>query len=319
MTLLTIGIPTYNSADFLSESLGKIREQLTNCGNEVQVLICDNASTDNTEEIAHEFTTADPLRFKYVRHSSNLGMDQNFWSVISMADGQYVHIHADDDFYTPGALERLLAVLKSRDFDAVVLSNNYLNTLNGRIMPNTEESDDILCERDGEKFFLNESLKTLCVTNIVVNRERSLAIPNIERYYGCNWLHIAILTELVKPESSTYIFSYRDPIMTVRLGNQKWLDREGGIAYFYSALVLFKSLTARGYSKRVFDHFKLLFTPLVMNGGALNFTSVWKNLDYCVKFLSIFGDSPIKYLGFCARLLMKKHRPFFTGWEKMGM
>jgi len=319
MTKLTIGIPTFNSCDFLRETIENILSQIRDVAG-VELLICDNHSEDGTQNLVEDFVQNYPDTIKYIRHETNLGVDRNFWSIIENASGEFVHLHGDDDYYTANGVKRMLDKINTyADLDAILLSNNFLNTLNGKILPNKELGvDDVMCKKDGEKFYLHGELKLLTLSNVVVRRTGCLQITDIEKYFGCQWLHVAILTRLVNPASSVYIFNYKEPIMTVRIGNQKWLEKEGAVQLYYQLLLVLRGLNKVSYKHKVFEHMKTLLLPLVNNGGRINFTKVSMNVFYCLKFFKFYYNMPKQYVLFCLRLLLKKHRPFFEGWESIG-
>lgn len=318
MKKLTIGIPTYNSCNYLKETIDIALDQIKLLDN-VELLICDNASSDGTQLLVEEYVKVFPDVIRYIRHQSNLGVDKNFWSVIKHARGEYVHLLADDDYYTKNSIERILDKVSICDFDAILLSNNFLNTLNGKVIRNEEsQTEDILCNANGEKFFLCENLKTLCLSNVIVKRLKCLEISDVEKYFGCQWLHIALLTEIIKPISTTYIFNFKEPLVTVRIGNQKWLEKDGAIDFYYKALEVFSNLKNAGYKDSVFENIKKSFIPLILNGGKINFNKTYMNLFYCMKFLKFYYNMPKQYIFFCMLLVFKKHRPFFDGWENIG-
>ena len=315
---LTIGIPTFNSCSYLKECIDLILNQIRFL-DDVELLICDNFSDDGTQILIEEYIQKFPCVIRYVRHQTNLGMDRNFWSVIKNAKGEFVHFHADDDFYTPNGVKRILDKIRIHaTLDAILLSNNYLNTCNGKIIQNEElGTKDVLCESAGEKFWLNENLKVLCLSNIVIKRSKCLELTSIEKYFGCQWLHVALLTKIIKPTSTAYIFNFNEPVVTVRLGNQKWLEKDGAVVFYYKALLVFYSLKNAGYEDRVFEHIKLLFLPLVLNGNRINFNKTRMNIFYCLRFFKFYYNMPRQYVLFCINLLFRKHRSFFEGWENV--
>ena len=317
--ILTIGIPTFNSCNYLKESIDLILNQIRSL-DDLEILICDNSSDDGTQILIEEYILKFPDTIRYIRHQANLGMDRNFWSVIENAEGKFVHLLADDDFYTPNGVKRILERINSHDnLDAILLSNNYLNTCNGKIITNVEScTEDVLCESDGEKFWLNENLKSLCLSNIVVKRSKCLVISDIEKYFGSQWLHVALLTQIVKSASTSYIFNFKEPVVTVRIGNQKWLEKDGAIAFYYNVLLIFSGLKNAGYNDLVFEHIKKIFLPLVLNGGRIKFVRPYMNIFYCLQFFKFYYNMPGRYALFCLKLLLQKHRPFFEGWEKIG-
>jgi len=55
MFKLTIAIPTYNGARYIREALDSIISQLDDIDEEVEIVISDNASTDQTPEIIENY------------------------------------------------------------------------------------------------------------------------------------------------------------------------------------------------------------------------------------------------------------------------
>lgn len=313
--ILTIGIPTFNAIFYLEECIDKIliNKDLLN---QIEILVCDNASSDDTEKVMREYALKYPNTIRYIQHESNLGMDRNFWSCIQNASGEFVHLLGDDDFYRENGLKRLLSLLNERgEVDAICLSNNYLNTLNGKLIENKENVvDDIFC-KTGEEFFLSENLKTLTLSNIVVKKSKCLAIENIEKLFETNWLHLGLLTEIIEKDSFTYIFNFNNPIVTVRLGNQRWLENDGAIYYYYYALLVYSNLKNK-YDGKVFHHIKTLFLQLLFSGSRINYHSTVKNIQYSIKFFKFYYDQPLNYIKFSLKLILLKHKHFFEGWEK---
>lgn len=318
MLRLTIGIPTYNSHNYLKETIDKALEQIQFLDG-IELLICDNASDDGTHVLVEEYIRKFPSLIRYIRHQSNLGMDRNFWSVIQNANGEFVHLLSDDDYYTKNGVQRILKVLDNHNLDAVLLSNNYLNIINGKFIQNKELGEhDVVGQLNGENFYLQDNLKMLCLSNVVFNTVKCLEIKDIDKYFGCQWLHVAILTEIIKSTSNFYIFNYKSPVVTVRIGNQKWLENDGAIVYFYKVLNIFSSLRNKDFDACVFENVKKIFLPLILNGGRLNFRKIHLNLYYCIKFFKFYYNMPKMYVLFCLKLVLMRHRHFFEGWEKVG-
>lgn len=72
--LLTICIPTYNRAYFLEEVLASVCAQLNeDVLKYVNIVISDNASPDNTTEIAEKYVSKYPDNIEYFRNGENIG------------------------------------------------------------------------------------------------------------------------------------------------------------------------------------------------------------------------------------------------------
>ena len=87
-------VPTYNRIEKLQVAIKKIQEQTyTN----LEIIISDNCSNDNTQIICKELQKEDK-RIKYFRHPFNQGPTANFEFVRKQASGKYFLWHGDDDY-----------------------------------------------------------------------------------------------------------------------------------------------------------------------------------------------------------------------------
>ncbi len=103
MVPITIGVPVYNGADLLDESLACLARQTFR---DFQALIFDNASTDGTGEIAKAWAARD-ARFHYIRQPTNVGGIANFRDALLAADTPWFMWRADDDLSADDFVETL--------------------------------------------------------------------------------------------------------------------------------------------------------------------------------------------------------------------
>lgn len=103
---VTIGVPVYNGAGTLRASLECLRTQTYR---DIEVIISDNASTDESAEIAQEFVDSDP-RFRLVRRETNIGPAPNFFSLLELARTELFMWRADDDWSEPDYVEKLVGL-----------------------------------------------------------------------------------------------------------------------------------------------------------------------------------------------------------------
>jgi len=99
--LVSICIPTYNSAKFLRESLDSIVKQ-TYLNKEI--IVSDNASTDGSEEIIKEYVKK--YKVKYYKNEKNIGAEANFTRCIELANGEFIAIYHSDDLYMLNIIQR---------------------------------------------------------------------------------------------------------------------------------------------------------------------------------------------------------------------
>ena len=105
--VVTIGVPVFNGARFLPRALDALLAQESVA---VEILVSDNASTDDSARIADGYAARDP-RVKVMRSAENAGVERNFARVLAAASGTYFMWAACDDWWAPGFVSRLAAAL----------------------------------------------------------------------------------------------------------------------------------------------------------------------------------------------------------------
>ncbi|MCW2349284.1 MULTISPECIES: glycosyltransferase [unclassified Sphingobium] len=122
---LSICISTYNRAGWLGVNLKNIFSQLPNPSEEIEILVVDNTSTDNTSEIVRPYL--DRQDFRYLRNLKNVGMLGNLTVTAHEARGDYIWILGDDDLTRADAIDRVLRALKDHP-DVALVYPNYAYT-----------------------------------------------------------------------------------------------------------------------------------------------------------------------------------------------
>jgi Glycosyl transferase family 2 len=116
MAAVTVGLPVYNGARYLPSALAALAAQTYR---DLEIVISDNCSTDETEEICRAFAAQDE-RVRYIRRAENRGAAWNFNSVVTASSSPYFKWAAADDVLAPTCIERCVEVLDETD-DSVVL------------------------------------------------------------------------------------------------------------------------------------------------------------------------------------------------------
>lgn len=126
--LVTIGMPTYNGAGYLAQSLDSLLDQdYPNW----ELVISDNCSTDDTERIARSYAEAHP-QIRYVRSPINRGAVANFNRVLELARGPYFAFAADHDLWAPTFLSRCVSVLEASPQSVLAYGQTTLTSMDGR-------------------------------------------------------------------------------------------------------------------------------------------------------------------------------------------
>jgi GT2 family glycosyltransferase len=106
--LVSIGVPVYNGERFVRQALDSLLGQTYQ---HLEVVICDNASTDRTEAICREYALKD-ARIRYHRNETNIGVTPNFRRVLELSAGEYFMWASVDDRKPPTTVSNCLEALQ---------------------------------------------------------------------------------------------------------------------------------------------------------------------------------------------------------------
>jgi glycosyltransferase involved in cell wall biosynthesis len=125
---VSVGLPVYNGERYLEESiLAVLGQTLT----DLELVICDNASTDGTEAICRRYAALDG-RIRYQRNVENIGGQRNHLRVFELSRGHYFRWAAHDDLIASEFLERCVGVLDSDDRYVLAFSRfDVINEVGG--------------------------------------------------------------------------------------------------------------------------------------------------------------------------------------------
>jgi glycosyltransferase involved in cell wall biosynthesis len=124
--LVTIGIPSYQSADFIAEA---VSSALSQDFTDLEVVVVDDASTDGTLEVLAGF---DDPRLRVLVNDGNVGPGRNWNRVLEEARGRYVKVMGCDDVLLPGSVSAQVGVLEADSGVVIVTGPRILVTENGR-------------------------------------------------------------------------------------------------------------------------------------------------------------------------------------------
>lgn len=144
---ISVGMFVYNGGESISQAITSILSQTFK---EFELIISDNASTDETDAICREFAAKD-TRIRYIRQERNLGAEANCLFVLDAAVGEYFMWAAHDDVRSPEYLEVNLEYLSAHpDY---VASTSPVQFMGGR--PDSfKMGDRSLDQENAEERFL---------------------------------------------------------------------------------------------------------------------------------------------------------------------
>jgi glycosyltransferase involved in cell wall biosynthesis len=109
MPKIDVAIPCYQYGRFLRDCVRSIQSQNID---DLRILIIDNASTDDSVEVAEELARDDP-RIEIVAHKNNLGPHASYNEAIDWASSDYFLLLDADDFLVDGCLARAIATMET--------------------------------------------------------------------------------------------------------------------------------------------------------------------------------------------------------------
>jgi glycosyltransferase involved in cell wall biosynthesis len=113
--MVSVLIPAYNRENMIRECIQSARNQ-TLC--DFEIIVCDNASTDQTWKICEEEAAVDP-RVRIFRNEENLGPVRNWMKCLEHARGEYAKIVFSDDTMRPDCLQKMVAAIDHSDVGLV--------------------------------------------------------------------------------------------------------------------------------------------------------------------------------------------------------
>ncbi len=199
--LVSIIIPAYNQAQYLGEA---IQSCLNQTYPNIEIIIVDDGSTDNTREVALALKDA---RIKYL-HKSNGGLSSARNAGIRAASGEYLSFLDSDDMFLPEKIRLLMGKIKTEPHLGFVAGHALLIDQQGKIIPKKFET------------FLPSPIQNLILGNpfhvgsVIVKKEWQEKIgyfdENLRSYEDWDfWLRLAIAgchMEVVPVAVSLYRF-----------------------------------------------------------------------------------------------------------------
>ena len=228
---LSICIPTYNFGEFIGQTLESVISQATK---EVEIVVVDGASTDNTQEIVMEYQSQYP-RLAYYRLEKKGGIDNDMAKTVELAKGHYCWLLSSDDVLRPGAIRRILDEIQLGH--AIYLCNRVecdrnLNETAHRYWLSEKHADGVFDFSDNS--VLNEYMKAAqslgalfsYMSTIIVHREKWLEMGNVDDFIGSNYAHVYRLFSIAKRGGKVkYI---KESLVSARFDNDSFMDN--GIA-----------------------------------------------------------------------------------------
>ncbi|MBF0327725.1 MAG: glycosyltransferase family 2 protein [Nitrospirae bacterium] len=192
---LSICIPVYNFGAFIGETLASIIPQATE---EVEIVIVDGASTDNTAEVITSVQRTFP-RLRYHRLEKKGGIDRDMAKSVELAQGEYCWLFGGDDIMIPGAIADILRQVQEghdiylcesilcRSDMTPIGKHNLLAADDGQVFDLGDHAvrvDYFSRARNTAAFF------SFC-SSLIFKKARWAAVLTDDKFVGSHWDHVA--------------------------------------------------------------------------------------------------------------------------------
>jgi abequosyltransferase len=320
--LLSICIPTYNRAKLLPIALDSVLNQFQQSpelANLIEVVVSDNASSDNTQSLVLQYQQKFS-QVKYFRNAENLGGDLNLANSVVKATGKYAWYLGDDDALVPGSLACVVKVLKQ--YQPAVVGVGSGDLLDSTHVPGLE--------------FNLPNVNPIVVTNFQEFMEKGycLGILSVILFDRSLWLKVdytklrqwwvyyeSILILMAKAQQRNFVYIKEQVVLTgVGYG---WIKNGGELYTFLGWKGLLNDLVGYGYKKEWVEaedkklNNRLLYVLFQAKGHGLSMElkhlkAIYKNFAgrYIYLFLAtvifFIPNFVVKIIRFIKKLIVNK-------------
>lgn len=184
MTKVSICIPNYNKAKYVGNA---IQSALNQTFEDLEVIVIDNCSTDNSWEIINSFSDS---RLMKIRNTENVGMVGNFELALSRATGEYRTFLSSDDMLFPDAIQKLFSMLSKESGVAYVFGN--IEYSGNRIGNTNYNFKDQFSKEEFFRMSLLNAKNFVFLTGTLFRKEVKFQFPDLLFFDWFNWLSLAM-------------------------------------------------------------------------------------------------------------------------------
>lgn len=190
--LLSICIPTCNRCDCLQVALDSIVDQpFFSAGDEVEIVISDNASTDGTAALCRRYCERFPDKIRFSRLETGIDPHGNFLRAMQLGAGRFIKLHNDVSVFCPGQLEPYVEKIRTHQDRYSIFLYDGINRRTEATFPVADVSEllDALS-------FLITSISSICLKRELIGPGAACFqnAPDDVRY---NFPHVAMIFDLI--------------------------------------------------------------------------------------------------------------------------
>jgi len=286
MTLkLSICIPTYNRSQELDVCLESLKQSIGDkYRDQIELVISNNASTDDTERIAKKHLSTIKHGF-YIQNPENVGADKNIYLVAERASGEFIWIIGDDDKVTIDAIDSVFDAINS-GYEMIVLNYSVWNRDLSRVLNNSGVGiNNNISFTDPNNVLETLNIEPGLISIVIIKREAFFLTPKKIYFSRINsgFAHLYAFYAGIYLNKSRVLY-HCCPIVLNRANNTGQYDL---VRYFTQGIEeVFSSLLAIGYSNSAVDRARRSYFRSYWLRNIV-FVKVRKDYDAirCIKFL----------------------------------
>lgn len=194
--LLSICIPTKNRAAILQKSLQSIvSQEFFAARDDIEIVICDNASDDKTGEVSQEFVTHFKGKIRYFRNPLDIE-DANFEQALRHGKGEFLKLANDSLNWLPGSLEKIVRLVEMTLPIKPVLF--FLNQ--------SRQTDEAITSfADMDSFLQTVSYHITWIGGFGIWKRQLGRLPDFGRYAGLKLAQVDAVLRMMKDCQTAYV------------------------------------------------------------------------------------------------------------------
>lgn len=222
MPEISVAIPVYNCEGYIVET---IRSLINQTYQDFEIILVDDASTDNSYRVIHEMT--DP-RIKLHRNEQNMGIAYTRNKAISLSNGEFIAFLDDDDIAMPYRFEHQITYLKSHPDVDLVGGHLRRIDVNGKDL---NSQWNVYLNPDYIKAYL--MLGNTIASGTVMIRKKFILINNLrfrDNQYGAEdyrfWVECSLLGKISNLDEVLQLWRVGHNAETTRVFKNKFEERK---------------------------------------------------------------------------------------------
>lgn len=303
--ILSICIPTYNRAVELALTIESIINDANFLNsNDIELVISNNCSTDDTDDVCRKYAQEFPDKIKYIKQDVPIFPDEHIFMVPTYATGSFVKLNNDTCVFKKDSIAKILQLLKNYPQERAFFLANAC----------AKEKNNVVC-RSLDELLNVASYRITWIGGFLIHSELFRSLDSALRYVSLKLTQVDIYAQLLQNKNS--VVYNNDLIFDITMPKNKggYNIAEVFGRNYLSILSEFVEVE-NGLSKKTFNEQKKLILDFINDfyfdlkqQFAFQKTGYFKfmlpfykyNLYFYIKYFLIFGKKYFYYIYNCKK------------------